>query len=555
MISKETIREELKKIASNNGLHGESVNMAIDLITYSLYHEQFEIANMVQENNLSTAKLMNSKIRSCMNVMYPVYRGKNARVKLNFVNNTLITKNRFDVLFTSNTFKVYAEESINLSPSIDGGDSGISKYSIIGIISNKDLQGYTKTIGKDDIYYIDFTIDREIVSNLSEDIQVFINGIEYPITRSFYDYIQSDIPLNDLDAYLIKDKYYYVNGVTWIPIPESDPKVADLKIKGSLDSTTLLPILPSKEIDPLFILTIPDYGIRVFKRGYFKPNDSVTIRGLKYTTASQINYDEFNRIIIPGTELTTVLSKDNVVRRSPSLNSDGKPDYLDNGIILEIERDDEKSLLMNANNYSRLQNKTLAKSDINALFTEYFIDQVHTAINWYDGKKDPNTLLDTVTFDAGKVYIYYVPKVDNDFITVDQMEVFKQKYGSYFITNTLVAESGILLTIDVQIVLVTKRSVDLMKDLESIFTNYSMILNDPNDKESNVLKPKSIFSEISKLNDVDYIDSLEYTQARGLSETIVLGNDVLKNLPTNFNGTPTYYKFNINTTYKLTYEV
>ena len=555
MISKETIREELKKIASNNGLHGESVNMAIDLITYSLYHEQFEIANMVQENNLSTAKLMNSKIRSCMNVMYPVYRGKNARVKLNFVNNTLITKNRFDVLFTSNTFKVYAEESINLSPSIDGGDSGISKYSIIGIISNKDLQEYTKTVDKDDIYYIDFTIDREIVSNLSEDVQVFVNGVEYPITRSFYDYIQSDIPLKDMDAYLIKDKYYYVNGVTWIPIPESDPKVADLKVKGTLDSTTLLPILPSKEIDPLFILTIPDYGIRVFKRGYFKPNDSVTIRGLKYTTASQINYDEFSRIIIPGTELTTVLTKDNVVRRSPSLNKEGKPDYLDNGIILEIERDDEKSLLMNANNYSRLQNKTLAKSDINALFTEYFIDQVHTAINWYDGKKDPNTLQDTVTFDAGKVYIYYVPKVDNDFITIDQMEVFKQKYGSYFITNTLVAESGILLTIDVQIVLVTKRSVDLMKDLESIFTNYSMILNDPNDKESNVLKPKSIFSEISKLNDVDYIDSLEYTQARGLSETIVLGNDVLKNLPTNFNGTPTYYKFNINTTYKLTYEV
>jgi hypothetical protein len=555
MISKEAIREELVKIAANNGLYGESVNLIIDTITYALYHEQFEIINMVQENNLATAKLMNSKIRSCMNVMYPVYRGKNARVKLNFVNNTLINKNKFDVLFTSNTFRVYAENSINLTPSLDGGNSGIGKYTVIGILSTKDLQESTKTIKSGEEYYVDFTIDREIVSNLSEDVQVFVNGTEYPVTRSFYDYIQSDIPLNNNDAYLIGSRYHYVNGVTWVSIPETDPKVADLKIRGELDSSTSLPILPSKDLDPLFILTIPDYGIRVFKRGYFKVNDSVTIRALKYTTADQINSDEFSRIIIPGTELTTPISKSNLVRRSPSLNKEGKPDYLDNGIIREIARDDERSLLINANNYSRLQNKTLAKSDINALFTEHFIDQVHAAINWYDGKKDPNTLQDTVSFDAGTVYIYYVPKVDNDFITVNQMDVFKQKYGSYFITNTLKAESGILLTIDVQMVIVTKRSVDLSSSLENIFTNYSMILNDPNDKESNVLKPKLIFSEISKLPDVDYIDSLEYTQARSLSDTIVLGNDVLKNLPSHFDGIPTYYKFNLNTTYKLTYEV
>lgn len=554
MISKETIREELVKIASNNGLYGESVNLAVDIVTYALYHEQFEITNMVQENNLSTAKLMNSKIRSCMNVMYPVYRGKNARVKLNFINNTLISKDKFDVLFSSNTFKVYAENSINMTPSIDGGSSGISKYTVIGILSNKDIQEATKTVGANDGYYIDFTIDREIVSNLSEDIQVFINDVEYPTTRSFYDFIQSDIPLVNGDSYLIGNKYYYVNGVTWVPIPETDPKVADLKIKGELESTTLLPILPSKVLDPLFILTTPDYGIRIFKRGYFKTNDVIKIRALKYTTYDQINSDEFSRIIIPGTELTTELSKGKLVRRSPSLDKEGKPTYLDNGIIPEVARDDEKSLLMNANNYSRLQNKTLSKSDINALFTEHFIDQVHTSINWYDGKKDPNTMLDTVSFDAGTVYIYYVPKVDNDFITVNQMEVFKQKYGSYFITNTMKAEAGILLTIDVQIVLVTKRSVDLINELENIFANYSMSLNDPNDKESNLLKPKLIFSEISKLPDVDYIDSLEYTQARGLADTIVLGSDVLKTLPTNVNGVPTYYKFNLNTTYKLTYE-
>ena len=556
MISREELRENLVQIASNNGISGESVDLLIDLITYSKYHEQFEIINAIQENNLSTAKLLNSKIRMCMNVMYPVYRGKNARVKLNFINNTLINKSKFDLLYSSNTFKVYTENSLNLTPSIDSGISGVNKYSVIGILSTSDLQESTKTIKANEIYYVDFTIDREVVSDLSEDVQVFINDTEYPTTRNFYDYIQNEIPLVDNDAYLIGDKYYTVNGVSWIPIPESDPRVKDLKIKGELNSTTLLPILPSKILDPLFVLTTPDYGIRIYKRGYFKPNDIIKIRAVKYTSSEDINYDEFNKIIIPGTQLTSALLKDNVVKRSPALNKEGNPTYEDNGIINEISRDYEKSLLFNANNYSRLQNKTLSKSDINALFTEYFIDQVHSAINWYDGKKNSEGI-DTVTFDSGTVYIYYVPKIDNDLITVGQMEVFKQKYGSYFITNTLRAESGVLMNIEVQIVLVTKKSIDLMSTISSIFTNYSMILNDPNDKESNLLKPKSIFSEISKIPEVDYIDSLVYTQAvRGSDgDTIVLGNDVLKSLPTNIDGIPTYYKFNLNITYKLNYEM
>ena len=154
MISKEELRENLVQIASNNGISGESVDLLIDLITYSKYHEQFEIVNAIQENNLSTARLINSKIRMCMNVMYPVYRGKNARVKLNFINNTLINKNKFDILYSSNTFKVYAENSINLTPSIDSGISGVNKYSLIGILSKKDLQESTRTVKANEVYYL-----------------------------------------------------------------------------------------------------------------------------------------------------------------------------------------------------------------------------------------------------------------------------------------------------------------------------------------------------------------------------------------------------------------
>lgn len=555
MISKDQIRSTLLQVAVNNNLVGESVNLLVDELAYSLYHSQIEVMNAVQESNLSTAKLLNSKIRSCMNVMYSVFRGRNARVKLNFQNNTQIKKSKFDVIYTSNTFKVYAEKAEDLSPSVDQGSTGYNKYTLIGILANKDLYESEVEVTLSKQYYIDMIIDREVISNLSEDVQILINGVEYPTTRNFYDHIQQALPLKNNDAYLIGDKYYYVKGVDWIEIPESDPLVKSLKIKGELVSKTQLPSLPSENLDSIFVLTIPDYGIRLFKRGYFNTSDKVTIRALKYTTVNEINSDEFSKITIPGTILTGPLDISNEVKRSSQLDPEGNPTYLDNGIIREITRDDEKSLLYNANLYERLQATILSKSDINALFSEYFIEQVRSAINWYDDKGQDN-------FNEGTVYIFYVPKIDKDYILDSQMDDFKNKYGSYFISKNLTSVIGQLLLIDVQVTLYLSDSNELSTDIENIFNNYSNQLNDPNNWDNNVLKPKQIFAEISKLSTVDYIDELlyeQYTNPSGIKESLLDGESQL--LPPTYIEdsdlgikVPTYYKFNINITYKSSYE-
>lgn len=537
MLSKETIYNSLKEIAANNNLRGESVNMLIDQITYSLFHEQVEIINALQESNLNSAYLLNSKIRQCMNVMYSVFRGRNCRVKLNFINNTLIKKNKFDVLFTSNTFKVYADSAIEFQPSTDTGANGKNIYTLIGILAKDDLLEADYTVTENNKYYIDFELDRNILSDISEDIQVFIgsidmsntpqviNWVEYPVTRNFYDHIQYK------------------------------------EDEGGLD--------------PIFVQTIPDFGIRVYKRGYFKVSSIVRIRGLRYTVEDDINPDEFSKIKIPGTELNMPLdasgkeiglSIDRIVTTAPEYRKDTDivdeliPTYTDNGLIPEIPRDESGSLLYNANFYERVQAQILSKSDINILFTEHFIERVLSAINWYDGKKDSNGNY-SVSFKEGLVYIFYVPRIAGDVISNDEMDVFINKYGSYFISNNLRAQTGILNEISVDISLYISDSAELSSEISTIFNKYANKLNDPNDWDYNVLNPKQVFAEISKLPTVEYIDILQYEyQSIGSGSDHSVYNDLPNNYyidPSDPGGIkiPTYYQFRLNITYKSSLEL
>lgn len=557
MLSLEDIRTQLLQIAENNNLTGESVNMCVDQLAYTFYNIQLETINAVQESNLSTAKLLNSKIRNCMNVMYSVYRGKNARVKLNFVNRTLLEYKKFDVIYTSNTFKVYAEDSIRLTSSVDSGTGNYNVYTLIGILSSNDLLETTINITETNKYYVDFIIDNEVLSNLSEEVQVFINDIEYPITRNFFDHIRASIPLKNYDAYQINDSYYYVLNNEWIEYTsDGDVRLETLKIKGTLASKSQLPNLPSTDLDPVFILTIPDYGIRVYKRSYFNVSDRVKIRALQYTTKDDINSDEFSKITITGTELTNSPLVDDsgniiVVTRRQALDEEGNPTYLDNGLIMQVDRDNENSILYNANLYQRLQSSILSKSDINALFTEYFIDQIKNSINWYTGEDN---------FSKGIVYIFYVPKVDYDTITDTQMEIFRARYGSYFLSNQLECLSGILVTVDVQLVVYMDDYSEIGDEVATIFNDYEYQLNDPDNTDVSLIKPKQIFADISKLSNVAYIDELTYVSYNSEgTDYPIIGNDT-SDIPTFYENkelginVPTYYKFNVNIVYRNSYE-
>lgn len=609
MISKEQIRTALSKIAENQNLQGESINLLINQLTYALFHEQLEITNAIQESNLSTAYLMNSKIRNCMNSMYSVFRGRNARVNLIFKNNTHIKKSKFDVLFSSNTFKVYASEPFDLIQKYIEGKSTIKDDHIIGILAKKDLYDHTIQVTEDNKYYIDFIIDKKVINNLSEDIQIFINGKEYPITRNFYDHIQQVLPLKDHDAYEIGNQVYYLEKYDWKSVDKSDIKDLGFKLNilGNLSSKTQLQKVTDNDLDALFVLTLPDYGIRIYKRGYFTPSDEVRIRALQYCTAAEINSDEFSKIILPGTFMDTLPNKDIIVTKHNLEKSVG--------LIPEVERENGKSLLYTANLYERLQAQILSKSDINALFNEFFIEIVRSSINKYDdstktsdfndamnnlkkfvdeykskvkpdGTVDNAIVKDLVTsseklikinkvgevsrsFNDGYLYIFYVPKIDLDTVSDSMVDRFKEKYGSYFITKNITPVLSQLCTVNVSLTVYLTESVEITDQIEKIFSQYEYQLNDPNDltytltsgDKKNVIKFKQIFSDISKLDKVDFIDNLVYSGYQfGNGEYVELDSekDIPVNSPTLVGEVevlvPTYYKFKLDINYKMSYE-
>jgi hypothetical protein len=250
MTSQEAIKSALVKIGEQNGYSGEMVEISADLLSYVLYQNQIEVANVSQESSLTTAKLMNSKIKLCMESMYSVYRGYNARVLLNF---------------KSNTFKLYSTKNYSIIPEQYG--TVREPMECLFVTGTKNVTEIT--IDDNNKYYIDLKdSDGHLLSNLSEDIKVTIDGIEYPTTRNFYDHINTPIP-TDLD---------------------------------------------SEELDKIFVLTTMDNGIRLYKRGYYDPvsgkmigyfkvSSVVKVETFKYTKFEDINPDEYNKITLPATEL------------------------------------------------------------------------------------------------------------------------------------------------------------------------------------------------------------------------------------------------------------
>lgn len=540
MLSKKTIIDALDKVAKSNGLTGESVELLKDELAYTLFHEQLEITNAIQESNLSTAFLINSKIRSCMDTMYSVYRGKNVRVELKIKPDIAIEFNKFDEIFVSNTFKVYAEESRRLDSGIAyDGDYRIesSNKELVGILADRDLYEVEIPITEKK-YFVDAKIDTELLVNLSEDIQVFIDEgmnkvdnknkdwIEYNVTRNFFDFIN--------------EPFY----------GEDDVDANGERLRNSL-----------------FALTLPDYGLRLYKRGYFVPESNtdnsngyftpsrnVKIRALKYTTAAEILPDEFNKIIVPGSSFILV--------NEANPESYYKLDYeTGQGLIKEIKREDGNSLLYTANFYSRLQSKILSRSDINHLFNEIFIDKVLSAKNWYDGMNvyvstedgqqrpvnitgpteidfkgtingeyyDGKMTLPSQQFKDGNIWIFYVPRDRNILVdTKEFSELYVNRYRSYLISPFVYCAAGVPIDITVDLSIYMNTDVDITSKIKQIYDKYSNILNIPTQfdiyfdlsrgeedqvldiVEDNIFKPSKIKSELSKIGEIDFIESIDY---------------------------------------------
>lgn len=441
MNSKEQIKYNLEQIAKNRNLSGEAVDLIIDLLTYALYHEQVEIANTAKEMSLNDAVLVNSKIALCCNNMYSVYRGKNPRLKLKIKVNSVLNKNRFDKIYESNSFKVYCNRILSINPSPDPiilgetlGEDGKYHDNDDLIISKDDIIQQSYTIDNiQDTYYIDI-IDPTTTnhySNLSEDIIVGIEDgnteyTEYKTTRIFSDHCKSF---------------------------------------GSNEK--------------IFVLTIPDYGIRLYKKDRFVVNSRVYVKVFKYTTLDDINESELNKIVIPGTE-TLVYSE------TTGLKYD---------IVDTIRRQDLESLQYEVNLAGRVNHEIQSNSDVSYLFNEVFIDKVIMSAYKY--------VADEVSRSNDKLFIWYILKPGAEITDQDQID-FKTQYCSYFVCEQV----EIIEATEVPVVL----ELDVVTDdtSENIYDQVQSILNEYTYKLGMKLNKELLISQISKIDTIKYVQNLDY---------------------------------------------
>jgi len=432
MISQQQLYDQLTIIARNHNLSGDAVELQKDWLSFIFANYSTEVTNAFMESNIATSTLMNDKITQCMSVMYPVYRGRNAKVFFNgyydresqsfaYNSNTVLKCDKYDLIYTSNNFYVYANSALNISQTLNSS----SNPSFEGLITTRPKYKATIEVTESNKYYIDVKIDDRLLSNLSEDLMIKLNEVETSTTRMFYEHI------NQLRRDNIVDYSQLYN--------ENDFSEVDQETK-------------------LFILTIPDYGIRIFKKGYFKVADVLEIQCFQYTTKDELvkNYEkELTKIKLDGFDMKVDVNS--------KINDEG--DIYNNYIINDIPRDNINSLLYNATAYSHVQSQIMSNSDIDTLFTEYFreytIQSSHVA-----------TLIEGGEEDRWRIYIYYIPIQENNLITEAAINTFKATYASYYISNDIVVLPVSKLQVTIDTLISISESVELLTNFQSIFAEY-----------------------------------------------------------------------------------
>ena len=181
----------LRDTATNLNLHGESVEMIVQMLANALYISEVEHITYSQEASLERATMENSKIQHCVNQMYSVFRGSNPRVIMSFKASKLFQFNPYDEIIKSNNFKVYylgyydesLKEIVYSSSTIYPDTNAI----IIGLLS-KDLYTSGWTVSGN-TYYESFP-----ESDLSGDLYLkdVSNGVQVDVTRLFPDHLRDN---------------------------------------------------------------------------------------------------------------------------------------------------------------------------------------------------------------------------------------------------------------------------------------------------------------------------------------------------------------------------
>ena len=330
----------LRGIANNLNLHGESVEMIVQMLSNALYISEVEHITYSQEASLERASLENSKIQHCVNQMYSVFRGNNPRVIINIKATKLFNFQLYDEIIKSNNFKVYylgyfdkdKREIVN-SPITIYPDTEIAIYGLIA----SNIYTSTWTISNENRFY-----KNHPESNLSSDLYLrnITQNSLVDTTRIYSDHIKNNV---------------------------------------------------------FFDLTLPGYGCRIYYPETYRSNsvnsednlDKLELNVFKYMKLSSVPESELKALKMNGSQL--------IKFEDSTLNSlSSKENYTGLIYYTETSRDSSVSIHHKANK-SRYTGTYLAtNSDLSYLLQEYFPNKIKPDGVSYVFETPKSTTIETV---------------------------------------------------------------------------------------------------------------------------------------------------------------
>lgn len=316
--------ELYRGVARRLNLQGDSIEMLSQLLGNATYISEVEHMSYTQEASLERASQLNSKIQHCMNEMYSVFRGSCPRVLIHFTSLSYLEYNIFDEIATFNNFSLYYLGYAGDSSEITYSPISIppnQEMTIIALISPKKLRSEW-TINFYNQFYVDF-----LESNLSNDIQVRVDGELCNTTRIFSDHI--------------------------------------------------------KDNSLVFDLTLPDYGLRLYAPEIFKEKittsiadnlseiptgTKISLEAFRFSELSSYNVSELKQIKIKGTKLKAFDLTD--------WNSYGSE--LSDGLIFikEVPRDSSGTLHYKAHRDKFVGSILRSNSDVGYLLEEMYPEKI-----------------------------------------------------------------------------------------------------------------------------------------------------------------------------------
>ena len=466
MRSLQEYRDIYRKIAQNLGYRGDSVELLVHLLANATYIEEVENISYMEESSLEKARLQNSKIQHCMDLMYSVYRGACPRVYIKFKAKQMKTLVRYSEIAKSSNFSVYFSgyydgdlgDEGNQDPGNSENGSGYNE----GFVYSSDLQ---LIAGK---YYI-------IVGFISKT----------PITDTF-EVTSGNTYFHDIDGQNLSNDLY-------IQVAKQSSTGSMMKYTATSDFKDYLLRSENKE-RYIYDLTSSDYGSRLyFKDSYgIEVNDRITATYFPFTRVSNFLQNELGKISVSFGELTEFSSE--FIGRG----SQDDRELVAKGLIITKESDPESLMSVHYNaNKARYQNSIVrSNEDLGDLLRRFNEDIVLEA---------------TCAFESDTTVIYYIPK-SGARLNEDQKREFVDNNFAYYVTRDITiqeaARQEVVLYIDV---FLTSSVSGLDEKIREIVSKYERSFEAAKEVSTNGDKAiNKIRSEVSKISGVDYVSRVEF---------------------------------------------